>query len=57
MAAAPACAGPAPAGLSDHGRAGFETPITNGKKGTLAYFVMLTARPQAVGYVLVGGYD
>jgi pimeloyl-ACP methyl ester carboxylesterase len=42
--------GPAPAGLSEQERAVFDTLITYGKKGNSAYFVMLTARPQTVGY-------
>ncbi len=42
--------GPAPAGLSEKERAVFESLMTNAKKGNLAYFVMMTARPQTVGY-------
>jgi len=45
-----AVGGPEAAGLSDKERAAFETLMTSGKNGDLAYFVMLTARPQAVGY-------
>jgi pimeloyl-ACP methyl ester carboxylesterase len=41
---------PAPAGLSDRERAAFDSLDTAGKKGNRAYFVMMTARPQAVGY-------
>jgi pimeloyl-ACP methyl ester carboxylesterase len=41
---------PAPAGLSDKERAAFDALDTAGKKGNRAYFVMMTARPQAVGY-------
>ena len=44
--------GPAPAGLSEKERAAFESLMTYGKKGNSAYFTMLTARPQAVGYGL-----
>ncbi len=42
--------GPAPAGLSEKERAVFDALVTSGKKGNLAYFTMMTARPQAVGY-------
>ena len=42
--------GPAPAGLSDQERAVLEALMANAKKGTAAYFVMMTARPQTVGY-------
>jgi pimeloyl-ACP methyl ester carboxylesterase len=42
--------GPAPAGLSDKERAVLEALMTNAKKGNSAYFVMMTARPQTVGY-------
>ncbi|PWT87055.1 MAG: multidrug MFS transporter [Proteobacteria bacterium] len=42
--------GPAPAGLSDKERAVFDALITNARKGSSAYFVMMTARPQTVGY-------
>ena len=42
--------GPAPAGLSEKERAAFDSLDTAGKKGNRAYFVMMTARPQAVGY-------
>jgi pimeloyl-ACP methyl ester carboxylesterase len=41
---------PAPAGLSDKERAAFDALDSAGKKGNRAYFVMMTARPQAVGY-------
>jgi pimeloyl-ACP methyl ester carboxylesterase len=41
---------PAPAGLSDKERAAFDALDTAAKKGSRAYFVMMTARPQAVGY-------
>ena len=42
--------GPAPEGLSDKERAVFDALVASGKKGNLAYFTMLTARPQTVGY-------
>jgi pimeloyl-ACP methyl ester carboxylesterase len=44
--------GPAPAGLSDKERAVFEALRAYGMKGNSGYFVMMTARPQAVGYGL-----
>ena len=50
--AAALAGGPAPAGLSDKERAVFESLMTYGKKGNAAYFVMMTARPQAIGYAL-----
>ena len=43
---------PAPAGLSDRERAVFEALRKYGMSGSSGYFVMLTARPQAVGYSL-----
>ena len=52
VAAALASGGPAPAGLSEQERGVFEALMTNAKKGNSAYFVMMTARPQAVGYGL-----
>jgi len=42
--------GPVPAGLSEKERAVLESLMTYAKKGNAAYFVMMTARPQAVGY-------
>jgi pimeloyl-ACP methyl ester carboxylesterase len=42
--------GPAPAGLSAQERAVFDALVTYGRKGSSAYFVMMTARPQTVGY-------
>jgi pimeloyl-ACP methyl ester carboxylesterase len=42
--------GPAPAGLSDKERAVFDALIAYAKKGNAAYFVMMTARPQTIGY-------
>jgi pimeloyl-ACP methyl ester carboxylesterase len=50
--AAALAGGPAPAGLSEQERAVFDALMTYGKQGNSAYFVMLTARPQAVGYGL-----
>src|SRR5205823_8165744 len=52
VAAALAGGGLVPAGLSEKERAVFESLMTNAKKGNSAYFVMMTARPQAVGYGL-----
>jgi pimeloyl-ACP methyl ester carboxylesterase len=48
--AAALAGGPTPTGLSDKERAVFEALMGSGKKGNLAYFTMMTARPQAVGY-------
>ena len=48
--AAALAGGPAPAGLSEKESAVFEALMTSGKKGNLAYFTMMTARPQTVGY-------
>ena len=42
--------GPAPEGLSEKERAVFDALIGSGKMGNLAYFTMMTARPQTVGY-------
>jgi pimeloyl-ACP methyl ester carboxylesterase len=42
--------GAAPATLSEQERAVFETLRTYAKTGSSAYFTMLTARPQTVGY-------
>jgi pimeloyl-ACP methyl ester carboxylesterase len=42
--------GAAPAGLSDQERAAFDALVMYRKTGNGAYFDMLTARPQAVGY-------
>jgi pimeloyl-ACP methyl ester carboxylesterase len=52
VAAALATGGPAPAGLSDQERAAFEGSRKYSMSGAAAYFVMLSARPQAVGYGL-----
>jgi len=48
--AAALAGGPAPAGLSEKESAVFEALMTSGKKGNLAYFTMMSARPQTVGY-------
>jgi pimeloyl-ACP methyl ester carboxylesterase len=50
VAAALAMGGPAPATLSERERATFEASQVYAKKGSASYFVMLTARPQTVGY-------
>jgi pimeloyl-ACP methyl ester carboxylesterase len=50
VAAALSGAAPLPAGLSDEERAAFDALVTGNKQGTLAYFTMMTARPQAMGY-------
>ena len=42
--------GPLPAGLSEKERAAIDTLMTYAKNGNSAYFTMLTARPQTVGY-------
>src|SRR3984893_11393953 len=42
--------GPLPAGLSEKERAAIDTLMTYAKSGTSAYFTMLTARRQTVGY-------
>ncbi len=42
--------GTAPAGLTEKERAVFEVLVASAKKGNSAYFTMLTARPQTVGY-------
>src|SRR5258705_613581 len=42
--------GPVPPGLSEKERAVLGALMANAKKGNAAYFVMMTARPQAVGY-------
>jgi pimeloyl-ACP methyl ester carboxylesterase len=52
VAAALAGGGPVPPGLSEQERAVFEVLMTYGKKGNAAYFVMMSARPQAIGYGL-----
>jgi len=52
VGAALATGAPAPAGLSDQERAAFEASRRYAMSGSAAYFVMLSARPQAVGYSL-----
>ena len=42
--------GPVPADLSERERAVLEALMANARKGNAAYFVMMTARPQTVGY-------
>ena len=42
--------GPLPAGLSEKERAAIDTLMAYAKSGNSAYFTMLTARPQTVGY-------
>jgi pimeloyl-ACP methyl ester carboxylesterase len=42
--------GTAPADLTDKERAVFDVLVSSGKTGNSAYFTMLTARPQTVGY-------
>jgi len=48
--AALAAGGPAPAGSSEQERATFDALAMYRKTGGAAYFAMMTARPQAVGY-------
>jgi pimeloyl-ACP methyl ester carboxylesterase len=48
--AAALAGGPAPAALSEKERAVLEALMAYGKNGNSAYFTMLTARPQTVGY-------
>jgi pimeloyl-ACP methyl ester carboxylesterase len=48
--AAALAGGPVPAGLSEKERAVVESLMTNAKQGNAAYFTMMTARPQTVGY-------
>ena len=49
-AAAALGGGPLPAGLSEKERAAIETLMAYNKTGNSAYFTMMTARPQTVGY-------
>src|SRR5262249_22993677 len=44
--------GPAPAGLTEPERAVFDSLVTYAREGSAAYNVMMTARPQAIGYGL-----
>jgi pimeloyl-ACP methyl ester carboxylesterase len=48
--AAALAGGPVPPGLSEKERAVLEALMTNAKNGNAAYFTMMTARPQTVGY-------
>ena len=50
VVAALAVGGPAPAGLSQQERAVYDALLTYAKKGSSAYFAMMTARPQTIGY-------
>jgi pimeloyl-ACP methyl ester carboxylesterase len=50
VAAVLAGGGPAPAGLSEKERAAFDVLLASAKKGNSAYFAMMTARPQTIGY-------
>jgi pimeloyl-ACP methyl ester carboxylesterase len=50
--AAALAGGPAPPGLSDKERAVIEALMAYNKGGNPAYFTMLTARPQTVGYAM-----
>ena len=50
VAAALAAGGPAPEGLSEEERATFDKLATASRTGGRAYFAMLTARPQNMGY-------
>jgi pimeloyl-ACP methyl ester carboxylesterase len=50
VAAALGGAAPLPANLTDKERAVVDALMASGKQGNLAYFTMLTARPQTVGY-------
>ena len=50
IGAALASGAAAPAGLSENERATFEALRTYGMKGSSAYFAMMTARPQTIGY-------
>jgi pimeloyl-ACP methyl ester carboxylesterase len=52
VSAALAAGGPAPPGLSERERGAFDALITYSKKGNPSYLVMMSARPQAVGYGL-----
>jgi pimeloyl-ACP methyl ester carboxylesterase len=48
--AAALAGGPVPAGVSEQERAVIEALMANAKNGNAAYFTMMTARPQTVGY-------
>lgn len=49
-AAAALGGGPLPGGVSEQERAVIEALMMSGKNGNLAYFTMMSARPQTVGY-------
>lgn len=44
--------GPIPTGLTDQERAVLDGLMANAKKGNTAYFTLMSARPQAIGYGL-----
>jgi len=48
--AAALAGGPVPTGMSEKETAQFEALKTSGMRGNLAYFTIMTARPQTVGY-------
>jgi pimeloyl-ACP methyl ester carboxylesterase len=48
--AAALAGGPVPPGMSEKETAQFEALKTSGMRGNLAYFTIMTARPQTVGY-------
>jgi pimeloyl-ACP methyl ester carboxylesterase len=50
VGAALAAGGPLPAGISEEERAAIESLMTYNKQGSPAYFTMMTARPQTIGY-------
>jgi len=50
VAAALSGAGPIPAGMTEQERAVFDALMAYAKGGNSAYFTMMSARPQAVGY-------
>jgi len=50
VGAALAAGGPTPAGLSEPERAAFDALVAYRRANNAAYFTMLTARPQTVGY-------
>ena len=52
VAAALAMGGPAPAELSERERETFNASLAYARSGSASYFVMLTARPQTVGYAM-----
>ena len=54
VAAALGGAAPLPENLTDKERAVVDALMASGKKGNLAYFTILTARPQTVGYGATG---